>query len=226
MVCGNGRMMIRFLIGLWILMSSILVHACDFDHQIESIERKIKKPRKILDNNSLDDVEVVKRHLTIMYAVDQEVRKLFIVFDNPTTRKLLTEVDFFHTEHLKAILAIHGWIIMSKFGKEADHQAWLLVQHTDHDPEFQKRCVLLLQHLYPSGETDKKNYAYLYDRVALKFQDLGLKQRCGTQAKMIDNKIELYPFEGSLEDLNQHRHEMDLGPVEDYMETLKTFYKG
>ena len=110
MVCGNGRMMIRFLIGLWILMSSILVHACDFDHQIESIERKIKKPRKILDNNSLDDVEVVKRHLTIMYAVDQEVRKLFIVFDNPTTRKLLTEVDFFHTEHLKAILAIHGWI--------------------------------------------------------------------------------------------------------------------
>ena len=104
-------------------MSSIPVHACDFDHQIESTERKIKKSKKILDNNSLDDAEVVKRYLTTMYAVDQEVRKLFIVFDNPTTRKLLTEVDFFHKEHLKAILAIHGWIIISKFGKEADHQA-------------------------------------------------------------------------------------------------------
>jgi len=219
--------MIRFLIGLWIFMNSPLsVYACDFDPQIESIERKIKESRQVLDKQALDDVEVVKHHLATMGSVDQEVRKLFIDLDTPMTRKLLTEVDFLHTEHLKAILVIHGWITITKFGKEADRQAWLLVQHADHDPDFQKHCVLLLQQLYPSGETDKKNYAYLYDRVALKFQDFGLKQRYGTQAKIADDQIELCPFEGSPEDVNQRRREMDFEPIEEYMETLKTFYKG
>lgn len=205
-------------------MNSIPTHACDFDHQIETIQRKIKASRKVLDNNSLDNIEVVKYHLATMASVDQEVRNLFIDLDNLTTRKILTEVDCFHTEHLKAILAIHGWIIISKFGKEADRQAWLLVQHTDHDPDFQKRCVLLLQQLLPCEETDKKNYAYLYDRVALKSQDFGLKQRYGTQAKIMGDQIELCPFEGSLEDLNHRRREMGLEPVEEYMATLKEIY--
>lgn len=218
-------MIIRVLIGLWIFMNSIPMHSCDFDDQIEDIERKIKESRKILDNNSLDNIEVVKRHLAIMCSIDQEVRKLFVDFDNPTTRKILTEVDCLHTDHLKAILKIYDWIVISKFGKEADRQAWLLVQHADHDPDFQKRCLLLLHQLYPCGETDKKNYAYLYDRVALKSQDFGLKQGYGTQVLVIGDQIELCPFEGPLEDLNKRRQEMGLESVEEYIATLREMYK-
>lgn len=94
MVHGSTKMIIRFLIGLWILMNSIPTQACDFDYQIESMERKIRESRQVLDNNSLDNIEVVKRHLATMCIIDQEVRKLFIAFDNPITRKLLTEVAF------------------------------------------------------------------------------------------------------------------------------------
>jgi hypothetical protein len=220
--------LIKFLIGLFIILSSsIAIKACEcsFDQQAENIGRKIEASRQVLDKNSLEDPEIVKRHLAIMFAVDQEVRKLFIDFDNPTTRKMLEEVDRFHTDYLKAILEIHGWVAISKFGKEADNQAWLLVQHADHDPDFQKHCVLQLQKLYPCGETDKKHYAYLYDRVALKSPDFGLKQRYGTQVQINDDQMELYPFEGSFEDLNNRRREMGMETVEEYMATLKEIYQ-
>lgn len=228
MVRGRGGMVIKFLVGLFIILGSLItVHACDFDfdQQLENVEKKIKASREVLDKKSLKNIEVVKHHLAVMCAVDQEVRKLFIDFDNPTTRKLLEDVDHFHTNYLKAILEIHGWTTISKFGKEADTQAWLIVQHADHDPGFQKCCVFQLQKLYPSGETDKQHYAYLYDRVALKSPDLGLKQKYGTQAQIIGDHIELYPFDGSLEELNSRRHEMDMEPIEEYMAALKKIYK-
>lgn len=228
MVRGRGGMVIKFLVGLFIILGSLItVHACDFDfdQQLENVEKKIKASREVLDKKSLKNIEVVKHHLAVMCAVDQEVRKLFIDFDNPTTRKLLEDVDYFHTDYLKAMLEIHGWITISKFGKEADTQAWLIVQHADHDPDFQRRCLLQLQQLYPIGETDKKHYAYLYDRVALKSQDFGLKQRYGTQTQIISDQIELYPFEGSVDDLKRHRHEVGLEPIEDYLVQLKKIYK-
>ena len=54
--------------------------------------------------------------------------------------------------------------------------------------------------LFPCEETNRRNYAYLYDRVAPK---CGLKQRYGTQAIIQDDQLELLPFEGSEEDLNK-----------------------
>lgn len=190
MIFRGYRVLIRFIVGLFIILSSLMtVHACDFDQQVENIERNIKTARQVLDRQSLDDPEIVKHHLSVMYTVDQEARQLFSAFDNSTTRKILEKVDLFNTEYLKAILEVHGWITISKFGKESDNLAWLLVQHADHDPEFQRRWLLQLQQLYPCGETDKKHYAYLYDRIALKSEAFGLKQRYGTQVQIIGDQI-------------------------------------
>ncbi|NDD59187.1 MAG: hypothetical protein EBZ47_08075 [Chlamydiae bacterium] len=75
-------------------------------------------------------------------------------------------------------------IVISKFGSEYDKKAWLIIQHADDDPFFQAGVLFLLERLANKGETDPKNYAYLYDRVAAKFHQIGLLQKYGTQVDL------------------------------------------
>lgn len=87
-------------------------------------------------------------------------------------------VDNANLQWLKADLAAHGWPKISQYGAGADSQAWLLVQHADQDLPFQREVLTLLEALLPAKETSAKNYAYLYDRVAVAE---GRPQRYGTQ---------------------------------------------
>jgi hypothetical protein len=134
-------------------------------------------------------------------------------------------MDKNNTNEIKEILKVHGWLTVSKFGQEADQNAWLLVQHADHDPEFQASIAFLLEQLVPIGETTPSNFAYLADRVAVKYQHLGLKQKFGTQAIIIEGKAELEPFQGTLKDLNIRRKKMGLCSIEENMENLRKLYK-
>jgi hypothetical protein len=163
---------------------------------------------------TLHSVDNVKQELAFMVEVDQRARKKLT---NNTY-----EIDVLHTERLKEILSIHEWIRISTFGEKADSDAWLLVQHADHDPAFQESCLHVLEKLVPLGETSKRNYAYLYDRVALKSE--GGKQKYGTQARIQGDQFELCPVEGSLRDVNERRREMGLETIEEYLKGLKQFY--
>ena len=87
-------------------------------------------------------------------------------------------VDEENTAWLKADLASNGWFLVSRDGPEADNAAWLMAQHADGDLPFQKRILALLEPLVARHETSPKNYAYLYDRVAV---NEGRPQRYGTQ---------------------------------------------
>src|SRR5688572_2874228 len=49
-----------------------------------------------------------------------------------TERRWLA-LDARNTADLKALLAIHPWFTISKFGAESDDNAWLLAQHADQD---------------------------------------------------------------------------------------------
>lgn len=60
-------------------------------------------------------------------------------------------LDKNHTERLKEVVVKIGWPTASKVGSEAASAAWLLVQHADHDPEFQEYCLGLM-HQAPTGE--------------------------------------------------------------------------
>jgi hypothetical protein len=52
-------------------------------------------------------------------------------------------------------------------GDEASHAAWLLIQHADRDPAFQRRCLALLRAAAEDGEAAWQEVAYLTDRVLL-----------------------------------------------------------
>jgi len=194
---------------------------------IDSLREKIKWEQANFPAGDVRNKEYVKTILCTMYQTDQEVRQVLIQDrKNLELQKIMSEIDQFYTGKMKEILAVHGWITISQFGVDADNQAWLLVQHADHDHAFQEQVLMKLTDLYESGDTNKRNYAYLYDRVALQSEKLGRKQKYGTQCVLADNgDLFLSPYVGSLQDINMNRQQVGLGPVEEYIERLKDMYK-
>jgi hypothetical protein len=79
---------------------------------------------------------------------------------------------------LKAMLPAEGWFLTSRYGTDAAHQAWLIVQHAVHDLEFMDAILARMEPLLPKGEVSGPDYALLYDRVAL---HEGRPQRYGSQ---------------------------------------------
>ena len=88
-------------------------------------------------------------------ASDQEARERLIAFHiAPGVRiprtarhslKALEAMDTDNTAWLKAVVQEHGWPGRSLVGEDAANAAWLLIQHADHDLEFQRTCLDLLE---------------------------------------------------------------------------------
>ncbi|MBP6929696.1 MAG: hypothetical protein KBB77_02045 [Candidatus Moranbacteria bacterium] len=126
-------------------------------------------------------------------------------------------LDKRNTERLKEIVAKIGWPTQSKVGEEAANAAWLLVQHADHDPEFQQQCLDLMQH-EPDGEVRKQDRAFLEDRVRV---STGRPTLYGTQFDYdSEGKFGPVPIEDR-ENLNTRRKEMGLGLFEEYELEMK-----
>lgn len=100
--------------------------------------------------------------------------------------------DHANTAWLKGIVAAQGWPRRSQVGGRASKIAWLLVQHADADPAFQLRALRLMEPLVPTGEVDRKDFAYLYDRVMLKVAG---KQRYATQLICRNGRLVPEPLE-------------------------------
>ncbi len=80
---------------------------------------------------------------------------------------------------LKQVIAEAGWPTASLVGEDGALAAWLLVQHADRDPRFQRQCLGLLTAAAEQGEASPAHVAYLTDRVLLAE---GKQQEYGTQA--------------------------------------------
>lgn len=219
------------MLRLILFFSTVIVSDNFFalENQIQILNQKIENYQRDFPQGDLNNKQYIQHILHLMCEMDQEIRLLYIKNCNNTDKNmktiaLLKKIDRFHTIKIKEILLIHKWPNISKFGNKSDHEAWLLVQHADEDPFFQAGCLFILESLLKIGETNKKNYAYLYDRVALKF---GLKQRYGTQCTIEETKgITLSPYEGTLEEVAEKRKELALEPLQEYLYKLKNTYEG
>lgn len=120
--------------------------------------------------------------------------------------------DHDNTEWLKGVVASQGWPTRTKVGDSAATVAWLLVQHADADPAFQARALRLMEPLAATGEVNKKNYAYLYDRVMLKLVG---KQRYATQLTCRAGQYVPLPVEDDRE-VDSWRRKAGMGALADY----------
>lgn len=188
---------------------------------------------------NINDKGWVKSNLSFMVEIDQYMRRYF---NTPHTmgysesetdhfRKQFShrfsDMDKKNTDELKKLLEIYDWFSISEFGKEADNNAWLLVQHADLDHGFQKEVLQILGKLWKSGETNSRNYAYLFDRVAASFNapEKRVPQRYGTQGTCVGSgKWEPLEMEDP-KSVDERRNEVGLEPLTDYIDKFKDICK-
>jgi hypothetical protein len=137
---------------------------------------------------------------------DQAARK---ALDSEAMR----EADGENLPWLKEIVAERGWPGASLVGDDGAHAAWLLAQHADTDPAFQRRCLDLLTSAVEAGEATVRELAYLTDRVLLAE---GQPQVYGTQVSRRDGQWgprDLREPEG----VDARRQAAGLEPLADYL---------
>mgnify|MGYP006418242979 CR=1 FL=1 len=187
----------------------------------------------------INDKSWVKKKLAFMVEIEQYMRRYL---DTPhNTKYSKNETEYFSSEFsprfeamdkpntadLRMLLNKYEWFTISEFGKIADGNAWLLVQHADLDTEFQKHVLEILGKLRKVGETSLSNYAYLFDRVASASNDplKRMLQRYGTQGycvgpgKWVPHEIE-EPM-----NVDIRRKEVGLGSLQEYIDGFKDICK-
>ena len=129
-------------------------------------------------------------------------------------------VDAANLPWLRQVIAEFGWPGRSLVGTDGAHAAWLLAQHADADPAFQRQCLDLLAGAAAAGEATGAELAYLTDRVALAE---GRPQEYGTQAEARDGRW----VPRRLRDpdaVDARRAAVSLGPIAEYLDRIAADY--
>ncbi|MEI2261859.1 hypothetical protein OHC51_12965 [Stenotrophomonas indicatrix] len=179
---------------------------------IESIESERAAASERIDTE-------LRRQLLEREAADQDARKRFTLGADQATRRAVDIVDESNTAWLKSIVLSRGWPGKSLVGREAAKAAWVLVQHADREPDFQRLALAEMEKV-GSSEVDPADVAFLTDRVLLAS---GKKQRFGTQFKTFGDRIELEPTE-DMPGLADRRTKAGLPPIEEYRKMLLDAY--
>lgn len=153
----------------------------------------------------------VKKYLKQMFQEDQFSWK---------SKKDNKALMIGNTEQLKKIVKQYGCITINTFGEESSHYAWLIVQHSNHDIEFQKSYLELM---ISSKDVLLRDIAYLADRVLI---NQGKKQIYGTQfdPKTLEGNYSPFPIYKE-EALDARRKEMGLCSMKEYKEEMWEKYK-
>ena len=114
---------------------------------------------------------------------------------------------------LKGVLARIGWFDISRYGAEASQAAWLMVQHADLDPAWQRAVLADLAPRVARGDMQGNYFAYLADRVAV---NAGDAQSFGTQGRCV-GPSDWQPFVVAEPDkLDDRRRAVGLEPIAAY----------
>lgn len=123
-----------------------------------------------------------------------------------------------HQKRLKQIFDKHGYVGIDLAGEEGSMHFWLMVQHSDHKPEFQKAVLEKMKVQVDQKNADPSNYGLLVDRVNL---NTGKAQIYGTQ---VDYNLEIaQAFPKKLADssnVNKRRKAIGLEPLEEYLNQM------
>ena len=159
-----------------------------------------------------DAWQAIAAEIFSMSEADQQMR-MSRVWDST--------VDLRNTRRMKEIVQQMGWPTRTKVGAEASHQAWLLVQHADHDRQFQEHCLALMK-AEALNEVSAADIAYLEDRVRVKS---GQPQLYATQFFVAaTGAFGPGPIEDP-ENVDERRKAVGLGPLAEYMTVMHQIYQ-
>jgi hypothetical protein len=115
-------------------------------------------------------------------------------------------------------VAAHGWFPISTWGEAAGRAAWLLVQHADNDPGFQREVLARMEPLVASKEIEPSNYALLFDRVA---RAEGKPQRYGSQGECTGPGVWVAADTEDPAGLDRRRASVGLPSMAIYLESVR-----
>ncbi len=115
----------------------------------------------------MDDTPLYET-LCLLNARDQGIRRQFFAGrKDPFTGAQMSQVDSADRTRLKQIIRQYGWPGFDLVGTQGDSDAFLIVQHSDNDQAFQKRCLPLIEAAIKHGQAMPSDAAYLTDRILM-----------------------------------------------------------
>lgn len=119
------------------------------------------------------------------------------------------QVDADNTAWLRGVIDATGWPSIDRVGADGAEAAWLLAQHADADPVFQRRCLELMTARVGRGQASPALLAYLVDRVGI---HEGRPQTYGTQHHWTDGVAIPLPIHDP-EGVDRRRAQVRLAPL-------------
>ena len=164
--------------------------------------------------------EELRSELWRRFKMDQDLRtRLQKDSDNQELRAEGVQIDQENTAWMRQIIAQmdNCWPGKSLVGEDGAKAAWLLVQHADRDPEFQRQCLALMTAAGPD-EVSPSDVAYLTDRVRV---NAGQPQVYGTQfwTDPSSGSFGPRPIEDEAH-VDERRAQVGLGPLEEYRQRM------
>lgn len=141
-----------------------------------------------------------------MMDAEQVLRK-----SRPVDIEEVARTDLRNRERLKAIIRSHGWPTLAMVGADGSQAAWIIAQHADADPQFQRDVLVLLEPLVESKQVDARWYAYLHDRVHVP-QRFGTQGGCRAKGVWAPREIE------SPAQVDERRASVGLDKLSEYVE--------
>ena len=163
-------------------------------------------------------------HDELMARMEKEQNLRGALIDSPDDIQLLmrmAEADAQNTMWLDEVIQQQGWPTKSLVGEDGAQAAFLIVQHSP-APQFQKKCLELLERAVKQNEADIINLVYLTDRIRT-FE--GKPQVYGTQGQTnADGLIIPFPIEDE-EHVDERRKAIGLEPIAEYFKIMNESYK-
>ncbi|MEM1002612.1 MAG: DUF6624 domain-containing protein [Bacteroidota bacterium] len=191
-----------------ILVSIILFFGCK--QQSDKIENNDSEV--VFNQNVVNELEA-------MVVLDQVAANIpqgqYLDYSTEEWQKFKDSVFTAHQKRLKEIFDQFGFIGYDIAGESGSYNFWLMVQHCDHDPDFQMDVLEKMKKEVENENADPSNFAYLTDRVNL---NTGKAQIYGTQVEHNFEIAQAYPKK--LLDsahVNERRKSVGLEPLEEYL---------
>lgn len=122
-----------------------------------------------------------------------------------------------HQPILERIVKQYGYPGFQQVGEKSANNFWLLVQHADAHPDFQRQTLKLMLPEVKKKNASAVDYAYLTDRVAI---NSGQPEEYGTQMVYKGEGLNITAVPTSLRDpknVDKRRAAIGMGPLQEYL---------
>lgn len=195
-----------------ILLIGILLIGCKENITKKKAEQNIEFNQKLA--NELNEMTVTDQ----LAASNAFPPKQYSHFSQKEWETFKDSIFRNHQKRVAEIFVKYGFVGYNLAGKNGSNDFWLIVQHSDHNPEFQKKVLKKMKIEVEKGNADPETYGLLVDRVKL---NTGQNQIYGTQVAYNPKTGQAYPKK--LTDsatVNQRRKLIGLEPLEIYLNRM------